>query len=182
MASRSRGVISTVIPSRQVLGCLLGPVRLLVIDTDQHQDVVGHDGPVGGLKTHVRDVGLGAGQDGGHGAGMGGVGIEADTGVDGGCGGTSGVVSPAGGRTVGSGHRRTRGAIGLLGQRGRPWWSADRRGAPSLRRHQSGGVLPASLDGAEVGKGPAGADDELAIPVRRRAADGESTVWTVFTG
>ncbi|WP_234388413.1 hypothetical protein, partial [Streptomyces scabiei] len=55
-----------------------------MVDADQDQHVVSDDGPVGCLQAQVGDVRLGAGHDGGHGAGMGGVAVEADVGVDGG--------------------------------------------------------------------------------------------------
>jgi hypothetical protein len=55
-----------------------------VVDADQDWEAVGDDGPVGCLQTQVGNVGVGAGQDGGHGAGMGGVGVVANVG-DGGC-------------------------------------------------------------------------------------------------
>ncbi|MFB7137699.1 hypothetical protein ACFCZY_40110, partial [Streptomyces sp. NPDC056237] len=61
-SSRSRGDLDGDPVSGQLLGCFLGPVGLLVIDAGQHQGVLGHDGPVGGLQAHVGDVDLGAGQ------------------------------------------------------------------------------------------------------------------------
>ncbi|GAA3212207.1 hypothetical protein GCM10020256_11460 [Streptomyces thermocoprophilus] len=68
----------------QVLGGVGGPVGLLVIDAGQDQDACGGGTPAGSLQSRGGDAGLGAGQDGLHGARVSGVGVEADMGVDGG--------------------------------------------------------------------------------------------------
>lgn len=77
---------------------VLCPVGLLGVDAHQGQDVVRYDGPVGCLQAHVGHTGLGAGQGGGHGAGVRGVEVEDDVGVDGGCGchGASSLLPVAG--------------------------------------------------------------------------------------
>src|SRR5690606_29611619 len=81
----------------QVLGGVGGPVGLLVIDAGQDQDVCGGGTPAGSLQSRGGDVGLGAGQDGLHGARVSGVGVEADMGVDGGSHvGVSSVLPVAG--------------------------------------------------------------------------------------
>ncbi|WP_190145197.1 hypothetical protein [Streptomyces glebosus] len=54
-----------------------------MINSDQDQGVLGHDGPVGRFQAHAGDAGLKAGQDGDDGAGMSGVGVEVDVGVEG---------------------------------------------------------------------------------------------------
>lgn len=75
-----------------------------MIDAGEDRDVGGADAPAGSLQGHESDVGLTAGEVGLLGARVGGVGVEADMGIDGGSH-AGGPVFRAGGRALGSGHR-----------------------------------------------------------------------------
>lgn len=98
-----------------------------MVDAGQHQGVLGGDVPVGGLQAHVGYVSLGAGKGGNHSAGVRGVDVEADRGVDG--GGVTKECSFCRCRAKGAGQRRAW-VSGRCVLRAEPWSVVDRPGAP----------------------------------------------------